>query len=597
VKPAQTSSTMSLNSASSSSSASESPESLIHRLPPELLERIFGSMPFENVAMTRLVCHRFNRSCQSILNQGFCKVDRLHTSFTKWVKSHLPRRESERRSHPLARHCDILSGIETRLSLLSMTYTKYIESGSSCFIPGKVLDEVVRILNLVQRSAKSTLEGQSSNLPRAHELLQELRDISSMAMEHFDEKIVPIIRHRNQLQPLQPFPSCTSHSSTASSPPRSFAEAQHIYRDRKLHHGQPAFHAPHPTLTPSPSICGSLSPPLPPLLDVYGNVSEPGSSASGSDSPTVVTTSMPQISHLPPCPSLTQVTHGEFAVFKKKMSSMKRKADETNKTMEETIAQQSTLIQTQNLTIQAQGSKIAKLERRIDRMTRKFLDCNAKVEDILRCGQTGIKLKRKEGAEVGLLSGDESEASPNPSVQDNDGDDDDVDANHGGNVVKDPSFPLVTGFSAGFLAIDSMSQSTSASPRLAPSLIGVGNLTRSPIKLRLRQTDVDGDGSNMASSSSSSRSVEEVDDVNKNLASKILDDDADDEADKVTEMNGGKGGKSFSSKRKGKSSTAGSKRKKAEKQAAHDACTKDIGASSGASTSCASASQRKRQKL
>ena len=139
---------------------------------------------------------------------------------------------------------------------------------------------------------------------------QELRDISSMAMEHFDEKIVPIIRHRNQLQPLQPFPSCTSHSSTASSPPRSFAEAQHIYRDRKLHHGQPAFHAPHPTLTPSPSICGSLSPPLPPLLDVYGNVSEPGSSASGSDSPTVVTTSMPQISHLPPCPSLTQVTHG-----------------------------------------------------------------------------------------------------------------------------------------------------------------------------------------------------------------------------------------------------------------------------------------------
>ena len=44
----------------------------------------------------------------------------------------------------------------------------------------------------------------------------------------------------------------------------------------------------------------------------------------------------------------------EFAVFKKKMSSMKRKADETNKTMEETIAQQSTLIQTQNLTIQAQ---------------------------------------------------------------------------------------------------------------------------------------------------------------------------------------------------------------------------------------------------
>ena len=53
-----------------------------------------------------------------------------------------------------------------------MTYTKYIETGASCFIPGKVLDEVVRILSLVQGSAKATLEGHTSNLPRAHELLQ-----------------------------------------------------------------------------------------------------------------------------------------------------------------------------------------------------------------------------------------------------------------------------------------------------------------------------------------------------------------------------------------------------------------------------------------
>ena len=33
--------------------------------------------------------------------------------------------------------------------------------------------------------------------PRTHELLQELRDISSMAMEHFEEKIVPVIKRNN----------------------------------------------------------------------------------------------------------------------------------------------------------------------------------------------------------------------------------------------------------------------------------------------------------------------------------------------------------------------------------------------------------------
>lgn len=31
---------------------------------------------------------------------------------------------------------------------------------------------------------------------RAHEVLQELRDISSMAMEYFDEKIVPILKRK-----------------------------------------------------------------------------------------------------------------------------------------------------------------------------------------------------------------------------------------------------------------------------------------------------------------------------------------------------------------------------------------------------------------
>ncbi len=33
--------------------------------------------------------------------------------------------------------------------------------------------------------------------PRSNELLQELRDISSMAMEHFDEKIVPMLKNKS----------------------------------------------------------------------------------------------------------------------------------------------------------------------------------------------------------------------------------------------------------------------------------------------------------------------------------------------------------------------------------------------------------------
>ncbi|XP_036840049.1 F-box only protein 28 isoform X3 [Oncorhynchus mykiss] len=133
------------------------------------------------------VCKRMDMICQRMLNQGFLKVERYHSLCQRQVKAQLPRRESERRNHSLARHADILAAVETRLSLLNMTFMKYVDSNLCCFIPGKVIDEIYRVLRYVN----------STRAPqRAHEVLQELRDISSMAMEYFDEKIVPILKKR-----------------------------------------------------------------------------------------------------------------------------------------------------------------------------------------------------------------------------------------------------------------------------------------------------------------------------------------------------------------------------------------------------------------
>ncbi|XP_070304566.1 F-box only protein 28 isoform X2 [Salvelinus sp. IW2-2015] len=133
------------------------------------------------------VCKRMDMINQRMLNQGFLKVERYHSLCQRQVKAQLPRRESERRNHSLARHADILAAVETRLSLLNMTFMKYVDSGLCCFIPGKVIDEIYRVLRYVN----------STRAPqRAHEVLQELRDISSMAMEYFDEKIVPILKKR-----------------------------------------------------------------------------------------------------------------------------------------------------------------------------------------------------------------------------------------------------------------------------------------------------------------------------------------------------------------------------------------------------------------
>ena len=65
--------------------------------------------------------------------------------------------------HPLARHCDILTAIETRISLLGMTFMKYVDLDLCCFIPGKVIDEIFTVLRSIQAER---------NPPRAYEVLQ-----------------------------------------------------------------------------------------------------------------------------------------------------------------------------------------------------------------------------------------------------------------------------------------------------------------------------------------------------------------------------------------------------------------------------------------
>ncbi|TRY91600.1 hypothetical protein DNTS_021760 [Danionella cerebrum] len=156
-------------------------------LPIVAVDAILGFLSYDEISLLRLVCKRMDVICQRMLNQGFLKVERYHSLCQKQVKAQLPRRESERRNHSLARHADILAAVETRLSLLNMTFMKYVDSSLCCFIPGKVIDEIYRVLRYVN----------STRAPqRAHEVLQELRDISSMAMEYFDEKIVPILKKR-----------------------------------------------------------------------------------------------------------------------------------------------------------------------------------------------------------------------------------------------------------------------------------------------------------------------------------------------------------------------------------------------------------------
>lgn len=154
----------------------------VEDLPKECLTNVLSFLSYDDVSHARLVCRTFDVVCKQLLNVGFARVSKFHDKINRNIKSQLPRRESARRTHKLSRHSDIVMAIETRINLLSTTYQKYIDNNLCCFIPGKVLDEMFRVLRIISNIPKG-------EAPKSYEFLRELRDISSMAMEHFEENI------------------------------------------------------------------------------------------------------------------------------------------------------------------------------------------------------------------------------------------------------------------------------------------------------------------------------------------------------------------------------------------------------------------------
>ncbi|KFM61955.1 F-box only protein 28, partial [Stegodyphus mimosarum] len=153
-------------------------------LPTDIMERILGYLPFVNIAKLRSVSKYFNDICCMMLSsEFFClrayMFERLHT-----IREQMPRRESSRRKHPLAREHEIIETIHMRLSLLYMTLGKHIGKNHCCFFPGEIIDEVHRILKYIK---------DTSNLNEAYKITDELFDLTTMAMEYFREHIEPTL--------------------------------------------------------------------------------------------------------------------------------------------------------------------------------------------------------------------------------------------------------------------------------------------------------------------------------------------------------------------------------------------------------------------
>ncbi|XP_045766196.1 F-box only protein 28 [Maniola jurtina] len=151
-------------------------------LPIEVLEKIFRYLGFKSVSHLRMINRHCNTVCSGILNSTFQRLQNQMLHRFQAIKAKMPRRESARRSHPLACESDIIETLHMRLSLLQMTFGKHIERKHCCFFPGEILDEVYSILSYLKTTTK---------LARPYKVTDELFDLTTMAMEYFKEHIEP----------------------------------------------------------------------------------------------------------------------------------------------------------------------------------------------------------------------------------------------------------------------------------------------------------------------------------------------------------------------------------------------------------------------
>ncbi|KAI6183187.1 F-box domain-containing protein [Aphelenchoides bicaudatus] len=166
----------------------------ITELPAVVFFQILSYASYEELAPVRQVNHFFKRNVEKRLNDSFVRLGRELSDFSLQMKRRLPKKESQRKEHPLHRYSEIINQLETRHTLLSMTYKKYIDAQISCFIPGKVLDLCFNVLNMIRNYVKNEVYMQLN----AINILRDVRDYSTMASEHFDQYIVPILNKRMQ---------------------------------------------------------------------------------------------------------------------------------------------------------------------------------------------------------------------------------------------------------------------------------------------------------------------------------------------------------------------------------------------------------------
>ncbi|CAF0879957.1 unnamed protein product [Didymodactylos carnosus] len=177
-------------------------------LPLLTQEKILKYLPYSELSRIRIVSKRMHHLCSGILNRSYYLLEPFIQELQRSIKSKLPRRESERHKHPLSYKFDTISSLDSRIQWLKLTFNSAIGNGLCCFYPGKLLDEIYIVIRHLQLQ---------QICPNPRSILQEVRDMSSMAIEHFREHIEPKLQ-QTKLMPLTNSLGVNSSFSLFSTP-------------------------------------------------------------------------------------------------------------------------------------------------------------------------------------------------------------------------------------------------------------------------------------------------------------------------------------------------------------------------------------------
>ena len=127
------------------------------------------------IAMLRKVSKKFNIICSTLLNKGFRSTKLYHTSLLRltWKQNRFTKSEPLV-YHKLVRHHDILKTIEAQFTILDEAFLKYINYGLCCFVPGRIIDQILSVLRVIQAERKSTHYKCRCECSRAYKTLQKI---------------------------------------------------------------------------------------------------------------------------------------------------------------------------------------------------------------------------------------------------------------------------------------------------------------------------------------------------------------------------------------------------------------------------------------